>query len=272
MPTTRNARAWRGLGIAAVVAAAGAATAAAQSGTCAAQGSRETICSLDLYAAPKGERLQKIDVAKPLVLAPGQEMVVELDPRDQRGLRFPEQRLAYGHETSPDCRGLVEVEESALGRYRLQAATAGGRCTLMLWVPGNMNLEWRLALEVAKPDLDTVAKSESERIIESLFAGILGREPGAETLAERSRAVERGELAMQIRQIVGSSEFRSRMEKQTPAQLLEQLYQGLLGRAPDAFGRSNFLPRLERGDYAGVVWDLTRSEEFQRRMLAGGDR
>lgn len=48
--------------------------------------------------------------------------------------------------------------------------------------------------------------------------------------------------------------------------LLEQIYQGLLGRPADPGGRRTYLERIERRRHAAVVMAIVESREFRNRL------
>ena len=53
---------------------------------------------------------------------------------------------------------------------------------------------------------------------------------------------------------------------QTAEELLEQIYQGLLGRSVDPGGTRTYLDRVKRREYAAVVTAIVESREYRSRL------
>jgi hypothetical protein len=105
-------------------------------------------------------------------------------------------------------------------------------------------------------------------IAERLYKAILGRDGDAGGLDGATAAIQRGDLNGQIQGMFNSEEFRNGSRNKRAADLVDQFYRGLLGRAPDRSGMDAFLPRVERREYAGVISEMLGSEEFRKVMGA----
>jgi hypothetical protein len=100
-----------------------------------------------------------------------------------------------------------------------------------------------------------------------LYLAILGREADGPGLAGASAAILRGELNRQVQGMFDSAEVRQNMASRRSADLVDQFYRGLLGRGADPSGLASYTPRVERGDYVGVVLELLGSAEFRKYMV-----
>ncbi len=110
------------------------------------------------------------------------------------------------------------------------------------------------------------ARPDAELITTRLYEALLDRQPNS---AEQSASVadlQRGRLPIRVNQIVQSPEFRKRVAQLQPSQVLDQIYQGFLGRNPDTSGTQGFLPMIEKKQYANVVMALVSSEEFAGKL------
>ena len=165
----------------------------------------------------------------------------------------------------------VEIEEAGRGVFRVEAKRGRGSCELLLWVPGNMNLEWTIPVELRPLGSGGFSRAQAEAVAAALYRAILGREGDPPGLAGAAAEIQRGRLATQVDAMARSDEFRRERAGLPAARLLEDLYRGLLGRAPDSAGERRYLREVERGGVVSVALDILQSEEFERR-LAGGAR
>lgn len=234
---------------------------------CAADGPRPVLCSLSYRAAIGNERWRTLDADERLSLPAGESAVLQPEGVDQNGRKFPADRLWVGVEPERDCRGLLETSTTNDGQIRLRAGTERGRCTVLIWVPGNLNLEFPLRVEVVSRARDGYSRGEAEHIARSLYAAVLGRQPDAPGLSAAVTEIQRGRLDAQVEAMFGSREFADRSAGMAPAALLEQIYQGLLGREPDSDGVRTYLEQVSRRRAAGVVLSIVRSEEYERQLV-----
>ncbi len=195
-------------------------------------------------------------------------MELRVEALDQGGWSFPNDRLKVGIDLGRDCQSLVHLaEDSGDGRYRLVAGSQRGRCEATLWLPGNMNLDTPIRLEVVSRARAGYTHAQARFVARRLYLAILGREPDPTGWNGATQEIQRGRLKQQIRAMVVSAEFRSRQRSLSPPQFLEELYRGLLDREPDSKGVRTYLRRLERGQTAEVIYDIIRSEEFEKKLL-----
>lgn len=236
---------------------------------CAGREDRPAVCTVDFYGAFAGQRSSHFEPSSALELPPGQTFELELEASDQFGRRFPEDRLAFG-VYDDDCGGLVDVVETGVGRFSLRAGARQGECDLWLWVPGNLNLEWRLRLLTVPRSRTGYSRAEAEFVARRLYRALLGRDAESEGLRDTAIEIQRGNLDGRTLDMLRSSEYRSQDAGRTPTALLEQIYDGVFGRKPDSDGVRAFLPLLQRGQIAIVIRELLQSEEFEMMLTEEG--
>lgn len=240
---------------------------------CPSVGSRSFVCEAELYAGPEGERLFALEGRWSVQLELSEAWDLELVARDQFGRRFPRERLALGIEPEDRCRGIIDVDVGDEANFRIRAGSRTGDCRVWLWVPGNLNLEWSLDVRVVTRSSDDYSRTEGEYVTTALYRALLGRDPDPSGFRTTSAEIQRGNLAAVIRGVAASSEYRRKASDLESIALLEQIYQGLLGRAADSAGVRRYLSWIESGGVVDIVWEIVKSEEFERRMLeesAGG--
>jgi len=115
-------------------------------------------------------------------------------------------------------------------------------------------------------DEPAYTRRQARYISNRLYRALLERDVDPDSVRAMVEEVEEGKVRDQISSILRSSEFRRRQADLTAEAMLEQIYQGLLGRAVDAGGRRTYVSRVERRDYAGVVLAIIDSSEFRDRM------
>lgn len=242
---------------------------------CASPSDRPAVCTVNFYGGFGNERLRQFDPERTeLEIPAGQLFQLEFEALDQNRRRFPQERMSYGYDVS-DCAGLVEIDDDNgnEGRFALRAGSRFGSCHAWFWVPGNLNLEWRLELKIAARERTSFSRAESELIAESLYRALLGRDADPQGLSDTTIEIQRGNLDSRLDDILESAEYRRRTLVMTPAAILESLYQGLFGRIPDSSAVRAFIDDVERREIGHVVRELLASEEFERRLLTvAGDR
>lgn len=196
-------------------------------------------------------------------LAPDDRATLSLTARDQRGHLFPVERMAYELDPGPGCDEIVRIDRLETGVFEVVTGEREGACELAVWVPGNLNLDRRVELEVRET---TVPITRAARITERLYLALLGREPEELGLARGEEAIEEGRIESYVRGIVTSDEFAHRRAELSDGQLLDSIYEGLLGRGVDADGRQAYGDEISRGRVAETVLAILRSSEFRRSL------
>jgi len=230
--------------------------------------SRPVVVELQVYRAPQGERLRRMTSPRQDLQVPaGGDVELEVRGVDQFGREFPRERMVIGFEPVRECEGLIRIRDRGEGRYTISGGTRRGRCGIVFWVPGNLNLEWPLRVEVTGVARQGYTREQSEIIARALYSALLGRAPDPTGLSAAIAEIQRGRVSSQVDGMLRSGEFTQVRAGMTPQALLEQFYRGLLTREPDSAGVRRYLGDVERGRFARVIADIIQSEEFEARLL-----
>lgn len=241
---------------------------AATGQACDASWTQPVVCGITVEAAAPGERFRELRLDRPISVAAGGSVELEVRGIDQRGRAFPQDRMMLGVEEDRNCRGLLTWEDEGDGRFRFTAGSQRGTCRIHLWMPGNMNLEWPLTFEVASVGARGYSREQAELLVTYLYRGVLGREPDEEGLRSQAAEVQRGRLQSVVEGMYRSPEFMTQRSRRSATELLDDLYAGLLDRPADSSGVRSYLGDMERRRYASVALRLIGSEEFEERLLA----
>jgi hypothetical protein len=99
-----------------------------------------------------------------------------------------------------------------------------------------------------------------------VYRAMLNREPDASGIASNGPRIDaQGAVGMQAvaTGIASSQEFIALRGSLSSAQLVDQFYRGILGRAADPAGLATFTPQLDAGKYTAVIGQLIQSGEFR---------
>ena len=223
------------------------------------------VVELELAGAKDGERLRALNIGR-IQLVLRESFTIEVDPFDQRGRRFPRDRFLLGVELGRECDGRVSVTESHGGDLRFSAGRSRGRCRVLLYVPGNLNLEYAVEFEVTGIGTTNYTRRQAEEIAERLYRAILQREVEPSARAATVVEVQRGRVERQISSMLDSREFADLRQRSQPAELLEAFYAGLLDRAPDSAGADDYLREITQGRYREAILNLLQSQEFEASL------
>ncbi len=223
------------------------------------------VVELELVGGKDGARPRALN-SGPIRLGPRESFTIEIDPFDQRGRRFPRDRFRIGVALDRECHGRVSVAETRGGDLRFSAGRSRGRCRAVLYVPGNLNLEYELEFEVTAIGATNYTRRQAVEIVERLYRAILQREVEPSARATAIAEIQRGRLESQIDSMVGSREFADLRRRSQPADLLEAFYAGLLSRTPDSAGASDYLREIARGRYREAIMNLLQSQEFEASL------
>jgi hypothetical protein len=226
---------------------------------------RPVVCTADLVLTDTDRRTDQLDDGDRLELGPRDTVEIEIEARDQRGSRFPADRLTLGYDEY-DCRSMLRVEDEGEGRLRITASAAEGRCRLEVWMPNNLNFQWEIEVEISVGARAGYERAEAELLATALYAAILDREPDSGGLSGAVAEIQIGNLDAQIAAMTRSTEFRQAITGKLPQDILEQFYRGILDRPSDSAGMRLYLSEMQRGQYASVLTKLIRSPEFERRL------
>ena len=223
------------------------------------------LVELELAGGKDGERPRALNRGR-IRLGPRESFTIEVDPFDQRGRRFPRDRFRIGVELDRECDGRVSVRETGGDDVQFSAGRNRGRCRAVLYVPGNLNLEYELEFEVTGIGATNYTRRQAVEIAERLYRAILQREVEPSARATAIAEVQRGRLENQVSSMVDSREFADLRRQSQPAELHEAFYAGLLDRAPDSAGADDYLREIQRGHYREAIMNLLQSEEFEASL------
>jgi len=108
--------------------------------------------------------------------------------------------------------------------------------------------------------------TRAQVLLPLVYRAMLNREPDPSGIASNGPLVQsQGAVGMQTvaANMAASPEFIALRSGLTSAQLVDQFYRGILGRAADPGGLATFTPQLNAGKYAEVIMQLIQSGEFR---------
>ena len=148
---------------------------AARAEYCAGPADEPAVCTVEAYGGLQGERTRAFDLDGTIQLELGQVLEIELDAFDQNRRRFPKDRLRFDVDAA-DCRNLLKLERTDVGRFSLHLGQTRGECAIWFWLPGNLNFEWSLTLQIAPRGRSGYAAAEADFITQRLYLALLGRD------------------------------------------------------------------------------------------------
>lgn len=119
------------------------------------------------------------------------------------------------------------------------------------------------------PQRGQIDQNRAADIVRTLYRGILFREVDPSGLQSNTWAISQGgfnAVRSSARGIVDSPEFRQNVWSRFNAgQIVNNLYNQLLGRQPDPGGFNSWVQQVEFGNIDGVVDGFVSSPEFRQR-------
>ena len=138
---------------------------------------------------------------------------------------------------------------------------------MLLYVPGNLNLEFELEFDVTGLGTTNYTREQAEEIAERLYRAILQREVEPSARASAVAEIQRGRLVNQVSSMIDSREFaevRQELASGGPARGI------LCGTAragrPDSAGANDYLREILQGRYQEAVMNLVQSAEFEESL------
>jgi hypothetical protein len=125
------------------------------------------LCDANLLATVDGARAERLKNDGRVRVAPRGQVDLEIEGRDQRGRRFPDEYLALGYRAD-GCGRLLQFEDRNRG-IRLRARGEAGQCRVEIWVPGNLNFSWALDIEVDPAARTTYSRRDAETVVRALY-------------------------------------------------------------------------------------------------------
>jgi len=227
--------------------------------------SRPVLCEVELRAARDRGNWERFDPYRRLQVAPNQTLEIELVGRDQYRREFPRDRIALEYD-GRDCDQLLAIESRGNGLLETRATATSGSCRLGLWVPGNLNFEWQIEIEISASARAGYTRAEAELIVRSLYRAVFARDPDDASFNAAVVEVQRGNLLQQVQSMVRSPEFFQKNRDLPRTDLLDRFYQGLLNRPVDSGGIRTYLPEVQRGNFSQVLLRMIQSGEFEQRL------
>ncbi len=117
----------------------------------------------------------------------------------------------------------------------------------------------------AARNADAAVQSNSHVITNRIYRALLGRDADPAGIDASVPEINRGRTRQRVDVIVASQEFRGKIQGWSTTQLLNQIYQGLLLRDPDA-GAGNWEAMLQQRRFTDVIMGIMAAPEFQNKL------
>jgi hypothetical protein len=108
-------------------------------------------------------------------------------------------------------------------------------------------------------------RADAENVTRRLYAALLAREPNPQEFADSAAELQKGRLPQQLEAMTQQPEFKSRTGSTSPAQMLDQVFQGMLDRPPTAAEAKTYLPQIQGKQYAQAMVKLVTSDSFRKQ-------
>ena len=164
------------------------------------RGGQPVVVEIAFAVERQGQRGREVNIDRPVDVAAGERLVIAAIPFDQNGRRFPLDRFRLDIDPDRNCRGRVDVSDWASGELRVRAGNNRGRCTVAVWVPGNLNLTF----DVGGLGVTNYSRRQSTEIVERLYRAVLQRDVDQGARRAAVAEVERGELESLVTSMVAS--------------------------------------------------------------------
>ena len=227
--------------------------------------SRPVLCEAALVATDADGDSDRLGERSRYRIAPRGRVDLELEGRDQRGRRFPEDRIVLRYDET-GCGRLLDIEDRGRRGLRITARSDADRCLLAVWVPGNLNFEWEIEFEVDPGARTSYSLSDSQYLVGALYSAILDRDPDPQSQRSAVAEVQQGNLESLIDSMVRSQEFTESRNDVSPSDLLDRFYMGIFDRPADTGGVREYLNLVRSGRYTETLLRMIRSPEFERLL------
>ncbi|MFZ5785794.1 MAG: DUF4214 domain-containing protein [Acidobacteriota bacterium] len=233
---------------------------------------RPYLCTLEGSVSRPGQRGKPLQPGEEVQVPAGETAELRFRGSDQTGQPFPEDRLTVEVDLDDRCGDRVRIDRPRPDRLHVTAGTERGECRAVVWVPGNLNLEWPVRFEVVGVARKGYTRNQAEFIARRVYLALLAREPDPGGFSGAVAQIQKGKLDSFVEGAARSPEFVEVRGGASPATLLEEFYKGALGRAPDTAGVRRYLPEMTKRRHAAVLLALLRSEEFDAILLREAGR
>jgi hypothetical protein len=112
----------------------------------------------------------------------------------------------------------------------------------------------------------TYSEAEATVISSRLYRALLGREGDPGGLTGTTNDIKSGRLRQRIETMVASPEFATSTNSKEASVILEQFYQGLLGRSVDPGAAAVKLRAIQEKRYTDEVMAIIQSNEFKSQL------
>jgi hypothetical protein len=237
---------------------------------------RPFVTDLNIFLM-KDTRKEQLDPSKTFRIEPG-AFVLQVVCMDQYGREFPSDQTSIRVFVTKSAGQEPEVSPLEYNRFQVRVSDEVRSFTLRFTMPGNRNLDTEISMDATRPRtkgisqhtiLKRYSQKEAEAIARGLYVGLLGREPDNQGFNYHTNRILNGDLDAVIQDFVKGQEFKKNREGLGSERLLDDLYQGFLGRPIDPSGKSGFLGDMMHFNYSKVIHSIINSQEFQDRVGSG---
>jgi hypothetical protein len=109
-------------------------------------------------------------------------------------------------------------------------------------------------------------RADAENVTRRIYDALLDREPSAQEHDESVAELQRGRLPQQLAVIVQTSEFTARVGGLAVGEVLNQIFRGMLDRAPTAAETKTYLPQVQAKQYVPAMLKLVTSDSFRKQV------
>jgi hypothetical protein len=109
-------------------------------------------------------------------------------------------------------------------------------------------------------------RADAVNVTRRIYDALLDREPSAQEHDESVAELQRGRLPQQLAVIVQTSEFTGRVGGLAAGEVLDQIFLGMLDRAPAAAETKTYLPQVQAKQYVPAMLKLVTSDSFRKQV------
>ncbi|HEY7476546.1 MAG TPA: hypothetical protein VH679_16105 [Vicinamibacterales bacterium] len=117
-------------------------------------------------------------------------------------------------------------------------------------------------------------RADAENVTRRVYDALLDRQPTDQEFADAVAELQRGHLPQQLSTIVQNAEFADRTARLSASQMLDQMFEGMLGRQPTPAEARTYLPQVQTRQYSPALLKLVTSDSFRKQVAldraAGG--
>ncbi len=225
------------------------------------------------YENSKG-RVVLLPAGEYLPLDERNEVQLWLEAWNAQGRQWPPNETKYELVTQDGCGGRYEIERLDRHRFRVRVLRSDApNCELHARLVSPRVIERPLRVTWGFGSAASYGRDEAEYVVERLYRALLLRDPDREGFYTAVREVDAGRVAAVVQGLYDSAEFGTAHRGWSTGRLLDSLYRGLLGRAPDSAAAAYQRRLADPTDRVRVVLEILASREFNdllaRNVVAG---